>query len=1082
MKPKHHRLLSSLVVLIACSLSLAHCRLLSAATRSETEIERLRCESLENPLGIDEVEPQLSWILKSNSRGSRQTAYQVVVALTPERLDGELPDLWDSGKVSSNNSTAITYAGKPLTSEHRCYWKVRVWDREDEPSDWSKTAVWSMGLLDPQDWTARWIGCDAKRTAVLRDADLDGSKWICHADDTVGSAPQGHRLYTATFALPEGAVVDSAEVLAIADDKLWMAVNGKMIVHGEPGWQRVKPVSIAQVLKPGSNEVRFNVKNESLGPTGLLVQISISLNNGEKLEVQSEESWLSSKSPGQHWPSEPLDESDFTPCQVIGSYGIEPWGKAQLQDLFLPPVPLLRTEFEVSKQIESATLYVTALGICDAYLNGQRVSDHFFTPGWTDYTQRTYYRTYDVTELVRSGENALGGQLADGWFSGYIGWGRNRNHYGEKPRLKMQLNLRYADGTSDVVATGPEWKATSGPTYEADFLMGESYDARLALPGWNQPRFPDSDWQAVDVGSEFSTHVESSSGPPVRVVREFKPVAITEPRAGVHIFDLGQNFAGVVRLQVAGKAGQQIQLRFAERLNPDGTLYTTNLRGARTIDRYICRGEAIEVWQPRFTFHGLQFVEVTGLSGPPTTDTVTGIALSSDTPRVGWFECSDSTLNQLHNNILWTQYANFIDIPTDCPQRDERLGWTGDAQVYVATACLNTDVQAFFAKWLVDLSDAQREDGQFPMVAPLKVAGDDGGPAWADAGVICPWTIYQVYEDRRLLERQYPSMKRFVEFCRQRSKDSLLPPDEFHCFGDWLNIDADTPRDVIYSAYFAHSTRLLARAAKVLGRKQEAAKYQQLFEQIKSAFNDAYVDADGRVKGETQCSYVLALANDLLDGKQKQQAAEHLVANIADRNYHLSTGFVGTKDLMLVLSKIGRNDMAYRLIHNETFPSWGFSIKHGATSIWERWDGWTPGKGFQDPGMNSFAHYSFGAVYQWMVENIGGIRLLEPGYKHFMIAPHIGGNLTWAKTEYESIHGRIISHWRLSDDRLHLDVAVPANTTAEVHLPTRQLADVRIDGENVDSASPVASSKIRNGVVIIRIDSGSYSFEVNMEK
>jgi alpha-L-rhamnosidase len=563
----------------------------------------------------------------------------------------------------------------------------------------------------------------------------------------------------------------------------------------------------------------------------------------------------------------------------------------------------------------------------------------------------------------------------------------------------------------------------------------------------------------------------------VRVCGEFRVKAITKPTRGVYILDLGQNFAGVVRLTVSGAPGQTITLRFAERLNPDGTLYTTNLRGARATDTYVCRGGGPEVWEPRFTFHGFQYVEVTGLRAAPTPDTITGLAVSSATPVVGRFDCSDPMLNRLHHNIYWTQRANFIDIPTDCPQRDERLGWTGDAQVYIRAATLNTDVQAFFTKWLVDLEDGQRADGQFPMVAPVKVAGNDGGPAWADAGAICPWTLYEVYNDRRLLRRHYPSMTRFIEFCRQRSTPDLLPPKQYHCFGDWLSIKADTPRDVIYTAYFAHSTKLTARAALVLGKKEDAAKYNALFDRIRAAFNRAYVGPDGRIKGDTQAGYVLALAFDLLDPDRQRLAARYLVEDIEKRGGHLSTGFIGTKDLMLVLARVGRNDVAYRLLHNDTFPSWGFSIRHGATSIWERWDGWTPDKGFQDPGMNSFAHYSFGAVYQWMVENIGGIRSAGPGYRKIVIAPKPGGKLTQANIVYDSIRGRIETAWTKGDGKFTLTVSIPANTTATVFVPAARAADVTEGGRPLEGADGVKFLRMEGGHVVLAVGSGHYRFE-----
>lgn len=938
--------------------------------------------------------------------------------------------------------------------------------------------MWSMGLLSPDDWQAEWIGYDANREFSTGEAPLKGSAWICHADDEPRKTPAGNRYYVKSFNIPEDAKVQKAELLAIGDDRIWVSINGQFAISAEVGWKKAKPITATELLQPGENTIRIRLSNNSEGPSAMLLRLAITMSDGSELVLDSDSSWLSGQLDVDYWPYQKLDDVKLSPCQVVGQYGCEPWGTCELQKLFLPPVPRLRTEFKVSKPVAAATLYVSALGNCNPYLNGNLVANEYFTPGWTDYSKRVYYRTYDVTNLLQAGKNALGAELADGWFCGYIGWGQNRNHYGKNPRAKIQLTIEFTDGTSTTVGTGSDWQAIDGPTREADFLMGETYDARLAQSNWCTPQFNANRWKTVEVGAEVQPTLEAHPGPPVVAIQEFTPVAITQPRPGTHVFDLGQYIAGVARLQVQGRAGQEIKLRFAERLNPDGTLYTANLRGARTVDNYICRGTEVETWLPRFTFHGFQYVEVTGLDYEPSEETITGIALTSDTPRAGRFACSDDQLNQLHNNIRWTQAANFIDVPTDCPQRDERLGWTGDAQVYIATACLNSDVHAFFQKWLVDLVDAQRDDGQFPMVAPLKVAGDDGGPAWADAGVICPWTIYSTYGDKRLLKSHYPSMQRYIEFCRARSQDNRLPPEEFHCFGDWLNIEDNTPKEVIYTAYFAHCTKLLAQSAEVLGKKEDATKYKELFQSIKSAFNKAYVDDQGRVQGDTQCGYVLALAHNLVEEERAKQAAQHLLTKIAERDYHLSTGFVGTKDLMLVLASIGRNDIAYRLIHNETFPSWGFSIKHGATSIWERWDGWTPEKGFQDPGMNSFAHYSFGAVYQWMVENIGGIRSLEPGYKSFEIAPQPGGQLEWAKTDYNCIYGRISSHWRIENNQLHLDIAIPANTSALVRLPGTVAKNVT-EGDRAATVAPgVTNVHQEKTDTLLEVGSGNYSFTV----
>jgi len=797
---------------------------------------------------------------------------------------------------------------------------------------------------------------------------------------------------------------------------------------------------------------------------------------GNTVELVTDASWRTSAAPAEGWTESGFDDSAWAAAFELADHGAEPWGAVEANGLVLPPPRYLRGEFAVRPGLKRAMLCASALGNYEARINGHRIGDDWFTPGWTDYEKRVYYNTYDVTRYVQEGANALGAILADGWYSGFVGYGNRRDHYGENLRFRGQLVLDYEDGSREVVGTDGDWKASRGPLLEADFLMGEVYDARREIDGWSRAGFDDSRWSAVDVTPAIEAAIQPYPTDPVGVIGTFPPVSITEPTPGAWVLDLGQNFAGVARLRVEGKPGQEITLRFAERLNPDGTIYTTNLRSARCTDRYVCRGTGAEEWTPRFTFHGFQYVEITGLDEAPGPDTVTGIALGSRTPVVGSFECSDPMLNQLVSNIFWTQRANFIDIPTDCPQRDERLGWTGDAQTYIRTATYLCDVQSFFTKWLVDLADAQREDGQFPMVAPLKVAGSDGGPAWADAGTICPWTAFWVYGDRQLLEKHYQGMKRYVEFCENRSTPELLPPEEFHCFGDWLNIEDDTPKDVIFTAYFAHSTDLTARTAAALGREEEAQGYRRLFERVCEAFNDAYVDATGRIKGDTQTAYVMALAFDLVDGERREQAAAHLIRRIEECDWHLSTGFVGTKDLMLVLSKIGRDDVAYRLLHNDTFPSWGFSIKHGATSIWERWNGWTPEDGFNNPGMNSFAHYSFGAVGQWMFETIGGIDTAAPGFREIVIRPRPGGEITWAETSYESIRGTIATRWEKEGDVLRLEVTVPPGTRATIHVPSSSSDAVRESGVLAKDAGGLTLVGWSDGATILEAVSGRYSF------
>ena len=1076
--------------------------------------ENLRCEYLVNPPGIGVTGPRLSWTVESNQRGQIQSAYRVLAASNLKLLGTDMGDLWDSGKVTSNRSSQIAYQGLPLKSQMRCYWKVRVWDKQGQPSAWSRRAYWTMGLLDPNDWKAKWIGFDAsrKRDMQTRKLDLTKAKWIWYPEaDATGNAPVATRYFRTEFIVPEGRPLAYAPCAVTADNSFKMFLNGRRIRNGNNFKQAVE-ADVKEHLLAGKNVLAVEAKNEgdAPNPAGLLAIVSLQFADGQSATIVSDETWRTSDTADAGWMNADFDAGKWQQARVIGAYGTAPWGDIGIVsgDLFLPPAQYLRKQFVLEKPIERATVYASALGNYELHINGRRVGDAYFTPGWTDYNRRVYYNTFDVTDAVARGFNVIGVILADGWYSGHIGWMHIRDHYGTNPRLLAQLHVEYADGTSETIATDKTWIAATGPILEGDFLMGETYDSRKELPGWSTPYFDAEKtsarsrsqgraantlnlWQPVDVSENVSAKIEAYPGVLVREFQQIRPVSIAEPEPGAYVYNMGTNFAGFVRLKVSNaRPGQKIVLRFAERLNPDGTIYTTNLRGARATDTYICKGDGTEVWRPRFTFHGFQYVEVTGYPGKPNLDTILGVELTSSTPVVGQFECSDPMANTLYRNICQTQRANFIDIPTDCPQRDERLGWMGDAQIYVRTATYNTDVSAFFTKWLVDVEDAQGDDGNFSDVSPRKVAVGGGTAAWGDAGVICPWTIYQVYGDTRVLAEHYDAMTRWIEYCKGTSPGLLRPADGY---GDWLSIKADTPKDVLATAYFARSTKLVAQAAAVLGKDDDARKYEQLFEEIAKAFNDAYVAADGRIKGDTQTVYVLALAFDLLPQEKREVAAKYLVDDIRNRNWHLSTGFVGTKDLMATLTRFGSTDVAYHLFHNETFPSWGFSIKQGATSIWERWDGWTPENGFQDPGMNSFAHYSFGAVGEWMFKTIGGIDTQDSSYQHIVIRPQPGGRLSWARTSYDSIRGPIATAWRIAQpqDRASartsvgtpykgatfiLDVEIPANTIATVYVPARDIESVMEARGPAAKARGVKPIGMQANAAVFEVGSGEYHF------
>jgi alpha-L-rhamnosidase len=516
----------------------------------------------------------------------------------------------------------------------------------------------------------------------------------------------------------------------------------------------------------------------------------------------------------------------------------------------------------------------------------------------------------------------------------------------------------------------------------------------------------------------------------MRVTEELAPVAVTRRAPGVHVVDLGQNMVGWARLEVRGVRGTRVRMRFAEMLREDGSLYLDNLRTARQLDTFVLAGHGREVFEPHFTFHGFRYVEVTGVD----EFELTGCVVHSDTPPTGAFACSDDMVNRLWRNVDWGQRGNFISVPTDCPQRDERLGWLADAQVFLPTAMLNRDVAAFMTKWGDDLLDAQLESGSYPDVAPRLFFERDGAPAWADAGIIVPWLMWRRYGDRRLVARHWDAMERYMTHLLRGNPDLRWTTRRGNDYGDWLSVGADTPRHVLATAYWAQDAALMTEMARLLGRDERVEHYERLHSRIVAEFNRAYVGEDGYIEGETQTVYLLALSMDLIPEALRARVAERLVADIERHDGHLTTGFIGVGLLCPVLSATGRSDVAHRLLLQDTFPSWGYSIHHGATTIWERWDGWTEDAGFQTPMMNSFNHYSLGSVGRWLYENVAGIRPLEPGYARVLIAPE-PGELEWARATYRSVRGPITSAWRREGDDFQLEVEVPANVTATVAMP-----------------------------------------------
>ena len=748
------------------------------------------------------------------------------------------------------------------------------------------------------------------------------------------------------------------------------------------------------------------------------------------------------------------------------------------------PAQYYRKEFSISKKVKYARVYATSLGLYELSLNGSKVSTDLFTPGWTSYTKRLQYQTYDVTSMLKD-QNVIGIVLTDGWYRGKIGWMKEWGYYGKQLALLAQIQITYTDGTTASIGSDPSWKVTTkGPIIESDIYNGELYDSRLELIGWDQAGYNASLWAgalATDLPKDI---LIAPQGVPVKAIQEIKPVKVFQTPKGETVFDMGQNMVGWVRLKVAGKKGDRVTLKFAEVLDKAGNFYTENLRYAKATDIYILNGQGTEVFEPHSTFHGFRFVKVEGVNSSPSLDQITGVVIHSDMKPTGSFICSDTLINKLQHNIQWGQKGNFLDVPTDCPQRDERLGWTGDAQVFSMTAAFNFDVAAFYTKWLGDLTADQLPNGKVPHVIPDVMNEEGGSTAWADASIIVPWTVYLAYGDLRILERQYPSMKAWVGYMTGRAGKDHLWIGDGH-FGDWLafaTTDSDYPgatteKDLIATAYYFYSTNLLSKIAGIIGKREDSETYSRLAGQIKESFCREFVTLNGRLVSNTQTAYALALSFNLLPDILVPKAAAYFAADVKKFG-HLTTGFVGTPLLCKTLSSVGRDDLAYMLLLNREYPSWLYPVLQGATTIWERWDGQKPDGTFQDTRMNSFNHYAYGAIGEWLYRHVAGIDIdpEDPGYKHILLAPHPGGGLQNASAEFLSMYGIVSSSWKFENSKFIYEVIIPSNTYGTVNLPFAKAETLLVNGVPFKGKFVQEENDIR-----IELGSGKYNFTYIME-
>ena len=1057
------------------SLSVVIAIIILTSAASATPVH-LRCEYLENPLGIDSARPHLSWQSDNAERNWKQSAYEILVAGNDANLRPGKADIWDSGKVDSTESVGITYAGPTLESQQRYYWKVRVWDAAGQVSDSSETAWWEMGLLRTTDWKAKWIHWKIPED----DADRRGIRWIwVPGQDALAVAPRTAATFRVTVKLAEKPR-DAVLLLAARGDFV-ATVNGHE-VDAKKRWSTFDRRDISDQLVVGSNTIEITVTVPASGPdpgskttAALAALVKITRPNGTTMRFPTNDHWKAS-----------LEKTSWHSAQVVAELTDQRLGDpGELPQ----PAAYLRRTLTISKAVQTARLYVTALGSYRAFVNGAQVGADVLTPDFTDYRKRVLYQVYDVTSSLVNGNNVIIALLGDGWYGSGLTW--IGMHFFPPPnRFIAQLELAYSDGSHETIVTDESWKAAASPILQSTIYAGEVYDARLEQVGWEKVGFDDSRWKSAEVAPAPAIAVSAEKTQPARVIATLDPKRVTPSPNGPYIFDMGQNMVGWATLKVKGPAGTKVQLRFAETLNPDGTIYTANLRNADATDVYILRGgndNDEETFAPHFTFHGFRYVEMTGYPGTPPLDAIQGDVVSSVSgDPVAKLTTSSDLVNQMWSIGIWGQRGNFLSIPTDCPQRDERLGWMGDAGVFWRTGSYNFDIAAFSQKFVQDIVDAQNRQGAFTNVSPNTLpssatedpsasseASDDsdrtGAPGWGDAGVIVPWTTWLQYGDKAIIEENWEPMQRWMDFIQTRNRDFLrtkaLGPD----FADWLAPDGNTNKELLATAYWSLIANMMSQMAHAIGKEADAKRYDNVVQNIRAAFQKAYIKDDGEVGTGTQTSYVVALYTKMAPESLEPLLVDRLVKDIEARNWHLSTGFLGTPFLLFTLADHGRSDVAYRLLLNDTYPSWGYMLSKGATTWWERWNG-----DVGDPSMNSYNHYAFGSVIAWVYRYAAGIDTLpnSPSFKEIVIHPHLDARMTSARAEYDSIYGKIISDWKGTDaGPFSLSVMVPANTSARVFLPAIAGAQLTEDGNPVNAP-------LERGSYVVTIGSGSYKFDV----
>jgi alpha-L-rhamnosidase len=1008
--------------------------LLASSIAAASPIE-LRTDHLTNPIGIDTPKPQFAWQSDAKTPNWMQSAYQLLVTTSEKNLAPGKADVWDSGRIASSDSINIPYNGPTLKPQTRYVWSVRVWDNKGKEST-SAPAWFETGLLSPSDWTAKWI----RHADPAADRELAAVRWLWLPNADPQKVPANT---TAEFryTLHLDAAPTRASLHIVSPGAYIATVNGT--VTGEhKAWGAFDWEEIGPLLGPGDNQIIVKVVAQAkvsvaLVSTAFAASLRITAPDGTQRRIPSDSAWQ----------ARPDGNAQWQPAQVVGplstplTIGTDRHSEVPGPNRIATDAALLRKDFTVASPIQSARLTITALGTYQAYLNGKPIAPQtLLNPGWTDFNKRILYQTYDVTPLLTTGDNTIAAILGGGWHGSPMTWAGTRA-YTEPDALRAQLDITLTDHTHKTIATDESWQTARAPTLSSEIYAGEVYDARLETPGWNAPHFPGAkDWTSA-AAATISDQIKLTAQPnlSIAVSNTLHPISMNPVNGGrAVVYDMGQNMVGNIILHVHDHRGTIIRMRFAERLNPDGSIYTENLRNATVTDTYILSGKADETYTPAFTFHGFRYVELSGYPGIPITASIEGLVYDSlpSTPSIR-FQSSSDLLNKMGQLGIWGQRGNFLSIPTDCPQRDERLGWMGDAGVFWRTGTYNFDIASFTRKFMLDIDDAQTADNAFTNVSPNLLGPDPGAPGWADAGILVPYAAWLQYGDKTLLEASWPNMQGYMDFILQSNPDYLRRNKLGNNYGDWLAPDQNTPKDLIATAYWCIIARDMREMSLALGRKEDAERYQTLYDHIAEAYRKQYIQPDGAVTGNTQSAYVVTLYSGIAPEALRANMTTRLIADIEAHNNHLTTGFLGTPFLMFVLDDNHRPDVAFKLLLQDTYPSWGYMVAKGATTWWERWNGDTG-----DPSMNSYNHYAFGSVMAWVFRRAAGIDTdpSGPGFHHLTIQPQFNSALPTLHTEYDSPYGLITTDWTSINHQF--TIITPPNTTATITLPNGKIDDV----------------------------------------